>query len=97
MRQETINTATAILSAAIADKAEREEAIKRLETPTPTQTSNRDKMLTTKAAAALAGVCDKTLFRWEGLGYLHPKHITARRVRWSKRELETFLCETAEA
>jgi len=95
MRQETINTITAFLSAAIADKAERAEAIEKLSNQESVR--NRDKMLTTKAAAALAGVCDKTLFRWEGLGYLHPKHITARRVRWSKRELETFLCETAEA
>jgi len=93
MKTETLNTATAILSAAIQDRGERAEVLAMLKPKTPT----REKMLTTRAACELADVHPKTLFRWAVKGYLHPKRITPSRVRWPKSELETFLCETAEA
>lgn len=92
MRTETLNTATAILSAAITDKSERAEVLAMLQPKPP----KREKLLTTKAACDLAGVHPKTLFRWERMGYLKPRRITPSRVRWAKSELETFLCETAE-
>lgn len=69
---------------------ERAEVLKFFERPLP-----RDTLLTTRKAADFAGVHRKTLFGWERKGYLHPKRITPSRVRWSKRELESFLCETA--
>jgi predicted DNA-binding transcriptional regulator AlpA len=91
MKAETLQTATAILAAAIPDKGERAEVLAMLK-PTP---DRRDKMLTTGEAAKLAGVHRKTLFAWEDKGYLKPRRITPSRVRWSRNELETFLCETA--
>lgn len=96
MNSNTLKYATAILSAAIIDKNDRDEAIERLLTPRPDRPT-RDKMLTTRAACQMAGVHPKTLFRWEEKGYLHPKRITPSRIRWSRTELETFLCETADA
>jgi len=92
MKPETITTAKAILSAAITDKGERDELLKALAPKPPV----REKLLTTKAASALAECHPKTLFSWARKGYLTPRRITARRVRWSKNELERFLCETAE-
>lgn len=93
MKTETLNTATAILSAAIQDKTERAEVLALLKPKAPT----REKILTTRAACELAGAHPKTLFRWAAKGYLHPARITPSRVRWRKSELETFLCETAGA
>lgn len=92
MKPETLETARAIVAAAINDKGERAEALAML---TP-KGDRRDKMLTTRAACQMAEVNPKTLFRWERKGYLHPRRITPSRVRWSRNELETFLCETAE-
>lgn len=89
VKPETMTTATALLAAGIPDKNERAEVLKFFERPLP-----RDTLLTTRKAAHLAGVHRKTLFGWERKGYLHPKRITPSRVRWSKRELESFLCET---
>ena len=89
MNPETFNTAKAVVTAAIANPAERAEILKLFSQPIP-----RDVLFTTRKAAEFAGVHRKTLFRWERNGYLHPKRITPSRVRWSKRELETFLCET---
>ena len=91
MTPQTMTTAAALLSAGIADPAERSEAIAALKE----RADRRDKMLTTRAACQLAEVNPKTLFRWERKGYLHPRRITPSRVRWSRNELETFLCETA--
>lgn len=91
MKPETIQTSTAILSAAITDPRERAEVLALLKPKAPV----REKLLTTGAACKLAGVCPKTLFRWEGKGYLHPHRITPSRVRWPQSELESFLCETA--
>lgn len=93
MKQETLTTATAILAAAITDKGERAEVLALLKPKPPT----RERMLTTRAACELAGTHPKTLFRWAKKGYLNPRRITPSRVRWPKSELETFLCETAEA
>ena len=93
MKPETMNTMTALARAGIQDPNERAE-VEALFKPRPPR---RDKMLSTSAAATLAGVHRKTLFAWARKGYLTPKRITPSRVRWSKCELETFLCETAEA
>lgn len=87
-----MTTAAALLTAGIADPTERAEAISALKA----RAVRRDKMLTTREAAALAGVHPKTLYQWEGKGYLKPRRITPSRVRWSRNELERFLCETAE-
>ena len=93
MNPTTIETARAIITAAIPDKGERAEVLALLK-PAP---ERRDKMLATSAAAKMAGVHPKTLSHWEKKGYLHPKRITPSRMRWSRNELETFLCEKAEA
>lgn len=93
MKTETLNTATAILTAAITDKREQAEVLALLKQ----KAQGREKMLTTRAACALAGVNPKTLFQWAKKGYLNPRRITPSRTRWPKSELETFLCETAEA
>jgi predicted DNA-binding transcriptional regulator AlpA len=92
MNQSTIETARAILSAAIPDRGERAEVLAMLKPPAP----RKDKLLTTAEAAKIAGVHSKTLFHWEDKGYLHPRRITPSRVRWSRNELEEFLCESAE-
>jgi predicted DNA-binding transcriptional regulator AlpA len=91
MKAETIKTAAALLTAGIPDKAEQSELLAMLNA----RGARKEKMLTTGAACKLAGVCPKTLFRWEVKGYLHPKRITPSRVRWPQSELENFLCETA--
>lgn len=93
MKPETMQTAAALLAAGIPDKAEQAELLAMLKT----RATRKEKMLTTRAACALACVNPKTLFRWESKGYLHPRRITPSRVRWPQTELETFLCETAEA
>ncbi len=90
MKVETLKTATALLTAGIPDKAEQSELLALLKA----RAVRNERMLTTRAACQFAGVCKKTLFRWERKGYLHPKRITPSRVRWSQTELETFLCET---
>ncbi len=92
MKAETLTTATALLTAGISDPRERAEALAAFQA----NADRRDRMLTTRAAATLAGVHRKTLFAWELKGYLHPRRITPSRVRWSRRELENFLCEAAE-
>lgn len=95
MRAETKKTVAALVAAAIHDPAEKAAVLERLEDkPTAPQ---KDKMLTGKEACQLAQVARRTLWDWERRGYLHPKHITPRRIRWSRNELENFLCETAGA
>lgn len=93
MQDTTLNTITAFIQGAIADPREREAAIAALQ-PKP---ARRDKMLTGMEAARLAGVARKTIRDWEKKGLIHGRHITPKRVRFSRNELETFLCETAEA
>ena len=84
-----MNTMTALARAGIQDPNERAEVLSMLKPRPPV----RDRMLSTGAAATLAGVHRKTLFAWARKGYLTPKRITPSRVRWSKSELENFLCE----
>lgn len=93
VKTETVTTATALLTAGISDPRERAEALAAFKATA----DRRDRMLTTAAAATLAGVHRKTLFQWERKGYLKPRRITPSRVRWSRNELENFLCETAGA
>ena len=90
MKPETLQTATALLTAGIPDKSEQAELLTMLKA----RVARKERMLTTRAACQFAGVCKKTLFRWEKKGYLHPKRITPSRVRWPQSELETFLCES---
>lgn len=94
MKKATFELVSRVLRATIPDKDEQEEALRLL---TPKDGERKDKQLTTKEAAALAGVCPKSIFRWERMGYLHATRATRSRVRWSRRELESFLCATAEA
>ncbi len=93
MKQETKKTVAAFVAAAIADPEERAAVLERLEGKT--MPPKRDKLLTGREACELAGCARKTLRDWELKGYLHPKRITRQRVRWSRNELENFLCETA--
>ncbi len=92
LKPETMTTAAALLSAGIPDQRERAEVLSALQA----QADRRDRMLTTAAAAKFAGVHRKTLFAWERKGYLKPRRITPSRVRWSRNELQDFICETAE-
>ena len=94
MKQETRKTVASLIEVAVKDPEEKAEALARLEGKKDTR---RDKMLKSKEAARVAGVHVKTLFGWEKMGKLHPKRLTARRVRWSRNELEEFLGEAAEA
>lgn len=94
MKVETRKTVEAFAKAAIQDPAERDAVLAALNRP---KTERRDKMITGKEAARLAGVTRHTIREWEKLGHLHGKHITPRRVRFSRNELEEFLCEAVEA
>ena len=94
MKKETIETGAALLRAGIADPAERSEALTWW-ARAGKQNERRDKMISAKEAAELAGVHKKTIQEWERKGFLHGRHITAKRVRFSRNELEAFLCETA--
>lgn len=93
MKPETIKALEAFARAGIADPAEREAAIAAIQ-PKP---ERRDKMLTGKEAARFAGVARKTIRDWELKGLIHGRHITSKRVRFSRNELEEFLCERMEA
>lgn len=93
MLQATRNTICAFAKAAIPDPAERDEVLKLLAAkPAP-----KDRLLKTRDAAARVGCHVKSLFLWAKQGRLHPVHQTARRVRWSLRELESFTGEALEA
>lgn len=93
MQQATRTAVAAFVKAAIQDPAERDEILKLIAAkPTP-----KDKLLKTKEAAERVGCHVKSLFLWARQGRLHPIHQTARRVRWSLRELEAFTGEALEA
>lgn len=94
MNEETRRAVAAFVRAAIQDPAEREAAIAAIEKPKP---ERRDKMLTGREACRFAGVARKTLRDWEKKGLIHGRHITPKRVRFSRNELEGFLCERMEA
>ena len=93
MKKETMKTVEALVRAGIADPAECAAVLARLAGQSP---ARRDKLLTAKQAAEIAGVHKRTVQAWGHKGFLHPKKITSRRVRFSRAELEDFLCETAE-
>ena len=90
MKPETLTTAAALLTAGIPDQRERAEVLSALKA----QADRRDKMLTTRQAAELAQAHRKTLFAWARRGFLNPHRITKSRVRWSRNELQDFLCES---
>lgn len=91
MKRETLKMVEALIRAAVTDPVERDELLKRIaEKP---KIERKDKMLTGKDAAQLAGVTRRTIARWEQEGYIHGRHITRSRVRFSRNELEDFLCE----
>ena len=92
MKTETLKTAAAIIAVAITDPDERKEALELLNS----NSRDKDKMLTTKAACQLADVCPRTLFNWEKRGLLKAHRATRSHVRWSMRALETFLCDKVE-
>ncbi len=85
MTPETIQTATALLTAGIPDPRERAELLAKLQGGAP-----REKWLTTAKAAAFAGCHRRTLLRWAKDGKLHPQRLTPSRIRWPKSELERF-------
>lgn len=93
MNETTRKAVEAFVRGAIADPAEREAAIAAIQ-PKP---ERRDKMLTGREACRFAGVARKTLRDWEKKGMIRGRHITAKRVRFSRNELEEFLCERMEA
>ena len=95
MRAETKRTIENLIRAAIADPVERDAALALLEKPIAAD--RPDNLLTGVEAARLCGVSRKTLRDWEVKKLISAKHITAKRVRFSRRELETFLCEKLEA
>lgn len=84
-KPETVQTARAILAAAIPDAAERAAVLAKLEAP-----AGKEKWLSTTRAAALAKCHRKTLFRWAAKGLLHPQRLTPSRVRWPRSELESM-------
>lgn len=94
MKKETMKTAEALVRAGIPDPAECAAVLARLSGQAGKE--RRDKMLSAKEAAVIAGVHKRTIQLWEKKGFLHGRHITSKRVRFSRNELEQFLCETAE-
>ena len=93
MKNKTRDAITAFIYGAITDPRERQAALAAIQ-PKPEQ---QDAMLTTDEAARLAGVAQKTIRDWEKKGLIRGRHITPKRVRFSRNELKAFLCETAEA
>lgn len=92
MNEQTEKTIAAFIQGAIADPVQKAAALQAIASPR----ARKDKMLKTREAAKLAGIHPRTLREWESKGWLHPKHITPRRVRWSRSEIENFICEKAE-
>lgn len=92
MKSETMQMVSALIGAAVKDSAEREEVLAKLRS----KTQAPDKLLKTREAAELAGCTRHTLRAWEKKGFLHPRRITKARVRWSRNELQDFLCGLAE-
>lgn len=89
MNESTRKLMTAFAKSAVQDPVQRAAAIAAL---APRKEAQPDQWLTTKAALALCGIHSwKTLRRAELAGVLHPRHLSKRLVRWSKRELENWL------
>lgn len=85
-----------VLLGTVFERDELADVMSRLDPPKETA-KRPDKHLTTREACRLAGVHRKTLGTWAKKGFLHPNRITPSRFRWSRNELETFLCETLGA
>ena len=89
MKASTIDLLDGLISAAVKDKGEQAEAKALIRQKVE---KRPDKQLTTNAAAELVGCTGKTLFRWAKAGKLHPRRLSASLVRWSRNEIEDFLC-----
>ncbi len=89
MNEKTRKTITAFVQGAIEDPKERQAALAALQP----KVERRDKLLTGAEAARMAGVARKTIRDWEKKGLIRGRHITRSRVRFSRNELEAFLCE----
>lgn len=90
MNESTRNTIVTFVKGAIADPLQQKEALAALQP----KSERRDKLLTGAEAARMAGVARKTIRDWEKKGLIRGRHITRSRVRFSRNELEAFLCET---
>ena len=88
MNQDTRKLLTAFAKTAVTDPEQRKAALEAL---APRQEEKPDKWLRTREALTLTGVTWKTLRRQELAGVLHPRHLSARMVRWSRNELESWL------
>lgn len=94
MNETTRKMLAAFAKSAITDPEQREAALAAL---APRKEERPDKWLKTKEAIALAGMTWKTLRAAEKRGERHPRHLSARMVRWSRNELERWLFGIAEA
>ena len=88
MNQNTRQLLTAFAKTAVTDPEQRKAALAAL---APRKEDRPDRWLRTRDALAMTGVTWKTLRRQEKAGVLHPRHLSARMVRWSKNELENWL------
>lgn len=50
----------------------------------------RRKLISTKEACEILGVCSMTLRRYEQKGLLTPIRYTPRKIRWDQDEIEAF-------
>lgn len=92
MNETTRKMLAAFAKTAVTDPVQREAALAAL---APRKEERPDKWIKTKEALALCGFASwKTLRRAEKAGKLHPRHLSARMVRWSRNELENWLCGT---
>lgn len=92
MNETTRKMLAAFAKSAITDSVQREAALAAI---APRREERADKWLKTREALALVGVASwKTLRRAELAGKLHPRHLSKRMVRWSRNELEDWLCGT---
>ena len=93
MNETTRKMMTAFANTAVTDPQQREAALAAL---APRKEERPDKLLKTQEALAFCGFASwKTLRRAELEGKLHPRHLSARMVRWSRNELEDWLFGTA--
>lgn len=94
MNEATKKLLTAFAKSAITDPEQRDAALAAI--GRKEEEKRPDRWLKTKEALALCGFASwKTLRRAELAGILHPRHLSARMVRWSRRELEDWLTGTA--
>lgn len=92
MNETTRKMMTAFAKTAVTDPEQRDAALAAL---APRRGGTPDKWLRTREALELCGIKSwKTLRRAELEGKLHPRHLSARMVRWSRNELENWLYGT---